>query len=113
MPLYTFLHNSLNALVRLQIKWDYKTLQQTLLGSCFQRREFPNYQLRSSHNCKSQLTTQCSACTFAAGLASTVVLGFESHLKLQSKLYCDRRSVGQFVLVSGPFWDRLPDFKSP
>jgi hypothetical protein len=27
------------------------------------------------------------------------------------KLYCDRRSVGQFVLVSGPLCGRWPDFK--
>jgi hypothetical protein len=26
------------------------------------------------------------------------------------KLYCDRRSVGQFVLVSGPLWSIWPDF---
>jgi hypothetical protein len=26
------------------------------------------------------------------------------------KLHCDRRSVGQFVLVSDPIWSRWPDF---
>jgi hypothetical protein len=26
------------------------------------------------------------------------------------KLYCDRRSVGQFALVSGPLWEPRPDF---
>jgi hypothetical protein len=30
--------------------------------------------------------------------------------KFKFKLYCDRRSVGQFVLVSGPFWGPWPDF---
>jgi hypothetical protein len=31
-------------------------------------------------------------------------------IKIKMKLYCDRRSVGQFVLVSGPLWSRWPDF---
>jgi hypothetical protein len=31
--------------------------------------------------------------------------------KFKFRLYCDRRSVGQFVLVSGPLSGRWPDFK--
>jgi hypothetical protein len=31
--------------------------------------------------------------------------------KFKFKLYCDWRSVGQFVLVLGPFWGRWPDLK--
>jgi hypothetical protein len=30
--------------------------------------------------------------------------------KFKFNLYCDRRSVGQFVLVSGPLWGPWPDF---
>jgi hypothetical protein len=30
-------------------------------------------------------------------------ISFPSHIKIKFKLYCDRGSVGQFVLVSGPF----------
>jgi hypothetical protein len=29
---------------------------------------------------------------------------------LDIKFYCDRRSVGQFIFVSGPLWSRLQDF---
>jgi hypothetical protein len=31
--------------------------------------------------------------------------------KIKIKLYCDRRSVGQFVLMSCPFWSGSPDVK--
>jgi hypothetical protein len=30
--------------------------------------------------------------------------------KMKWKLYCNRHSLGQLVLVSGPFWNRWPDF---
>jgi hypothetical protein len=35
---------------------------------------------------------------------------FSAITQAQVKLYCDRRSVGQFVLVSDPLWNRWPDF---
>jgi hypothetical protein len=34
-----------------------------------------------------------------------------SNRLIKFKLHCDRRSVGQFVLVSGPIRGRCPDFK--
>jgi hypothetical protein len=34
----------------------------------------------------------------------------ESRLTFKFKLDCDRLSVGQFVLMSGPHWGRWPDF---
>jgi hypothetical protein len=35
---------------------------------------------------------------------------FDVSIKIKIKLYCDRRSVDKFVLVSGPFWSIRPDF---
>jgi hypothetical protein len=45
-------------------------------------------------------------------LSPTVLSGTLSinWLLLKFKLYCDWRSVGQFVLVSGPLWGLWPDF---
>jgi hypothetical protein len=33
-----------------------------------------------------------------------------THVKFKLRVYCDRRSVGQFVLVWGPLWSIWPDF---
>jgi hypothetical protein len=48
------------------------------------------------------------------GYGGGVLTRFHTWLLLfefEFELYCDRRSVGQFVLVSGPLWDGWPDYK--
>jgi hypothetical protein len=37
--------------------------------------------------------------------------GIDDSHEFEFDLCCDRWSVGQFILVSGPIWDRWPDFK--
>jgi hypothetical protein len=61
--------------------------------------------------------TQCSAwdmahthSTPALVWKGNAVSHHSSFSQSKSKLYCDWRSVGQFVFVSGSFWDRWPDF---
>jgi hypothetical protein len=62
---------------------------------------FPNYPRATATATHSALSI----------LSLTVLSGTLSNnwLLLKFKLYCDRRSVGQFVLVSRPFWSGWPN----
>jgi hypothetical protein len=67
-----------------------------------------------------KVSETASASFFRWGKKMPILLGplervnlnhWTTHVDFVYELYCDRRSVGQFVLVPGLLWGRWPDFK--